>query len=206
MNCGYSREVVMVPENEEKTTRPGRELYEWLGALLIPVLTAVLLFTFVVRVVNVDGPSMRETLQDDDKLLVLNAALCGTYDRGDIVIFQAPEFEDGQLIVKRVVATEGQTVDIDFASGTVTVDGQPLNEPYTREPTWLDEGLEFPVTVPEGCVFVMGDNRNNSRDSRDAELGPIDTRHIVGRAAVLVLPGKTANLERREWSRMGSLA
>jgi signal peptidase I len=186
--------------------RPGRELYEWLGALLAPVLTAVLLFTFVVRVVSVDGPSMRETLQDGDKLLVLNSALCGGYDRGDIVIFQTPEFENGQLIVKRVIATEGQTVDVDFSSGVVTVDGQPLEEAYTREPTWLDEGLEFPVTVPEGCVFVMGDNRNNSRDSRDPELGPIDTRHIVGRAVVLAIPGKTAELEQREWSRMGSLA
>jgi signal peptidase I len=192
-------------EEKEETTA-GRELYEWVGALLVPVLAAVLLFTFVVRLVNVDGPSMRETLQDGDKLLVLNSALCGGYDRGDIVIFQTPEFEDGQLIVKRVIATEGQTVDIDFISGTVYVDGQMLEEPYTREPTWLDEGLEFPVTVPEGCVFVMGDNRNNSKDSRYAGLGPIDTRHIVGQAVVLALPGKTADLDRREWSRVGSLA
>jgi signal peptidase I len=167
---------------------------------------ALLLFTFAVRLVNVDGPSMRETLQDGDMLLVLNSALCGSYDRGDIVIFQTPEFEDGQLIVKRVIATEGQTVDIDFVSGTVYVDGQPLEEPYIREPTWLDEGLEFPVTVPEDCVFVMGDNRNNSKDSRYAGLGPIDTRHIVGQAVVLALPGKTADLDRREWSRVGSLA
>ncbi len=193
----------MGPEKKEK--QPDRGLYDWVQAVLCSVLAVVLVFTFAVRVVGVSGPSMRETLQDGDKLLVLNGYLCGEYRRGDIVIFQKPDFENGELIVKRVIATEGQTVDIDFAAGAVFVDGEELEEPYTREPTWLDEGLGFPVTVPKGCVFVMGDNRNHSKDSRCEELGPLDTRHIVGRAVLLALPGETADLERREWSRVGTL-
>lgn len=182
-----------------------RGLYDWVQALVCSVLAVVLLFIFVARVVGVSGPSMRETLQNGDKLLVLNGYLCGDYSKGDIVIFQRSDFEGGEFIVKRVIATEGQTVDIDFSAGIVYVDGEALEEPYIREPTWRDEGLEFPVTVPEGCVFLMGDNRNASKDSRYAELGPVDTRHIIGRAVLLVLPGKTADLDKREWSRVGLL-
>lgn len=193
----------MASGKREKQTDRG--LYEWVQAVVCSVLAIVLIFTFVVRIIGVSGQSMRETLQNGDKLLVLNSCLCGDYRRGDIVIFQKPEFENGELIVKRVIATEGQTVDIDFAAGQVFVDGEALEEPYIREPTWLDEGLEFPITVPDGCVFVMGDNRNDSKDSRYEGLGPLDTRHIVGRAVLLVLPGETADLDRREWSRIGTL-
>lgn len=189
----------------KKEQQADRGLYEWVQAVVCSVLAVVLVFTFAVRIVGVSGPSMRETLQNGDKLLVVNGYLCGDYRRGDIVIFQKPSFENGELIVKRVIATEGQTVDIDFDAGQVFVDGEALEEPYTREPTWLDEGLAFPVTVPEGCVFVMGDNRNDSKDSRSEDLGPLDTRHIVGRAVLLAFPGETADLERREWSRIGTL-
>lgn len=193
----------MASGKREKQTDWG--LYEWVQAVVCSVLAIVLMFTFVVRIIGVSGQSMRETLQNGDKLLVLNSCLCGDYRRGDIVIFQKPEFENGELIVKRVIATEGQTVDIDFAAGQVFVDGEALEEPYIRELTWLDEGLKFPITVPDGCVFVMGDNRNDSKDSRYEGLGPLDTRHIVGRAVLLVLPGETADLDRREWSRIGTL-
>lgn len=193
----------MASGKKEKQTDRG--LYEWVQAVVCSVLAVVLVFTFVVRIVGVSGRSMRETLQNGDKLLVVNGYLCGDYRRGDVVIFQKSGFENGELIVKRVIATEGQTVDIDFAAGQVFVDGEALEEPYIREPTWLDEGLEFPVTVPEGCVFVMGDNRNDSKDSRYEGLGPLDIRHIVGRAVLLVLPGETADLDRREWSRVGIL-
>ena len=193
----------MASGKREKQTDWG--LYEWVQAVVCSVLAIVLMFTFVVRIIGVSGQSMRETLQNGDKLLVLNSCLCGDYRRGDIVIFQKPEFENGELIVKRVIATEGQTVDIDFAAGQVFVDGEALEEPYIRELTWLDEGLKFPITVPDGCVFVMGDNRNDSKDSRYEGLGPLDTRHIVGRAVLLVLPGETADLDRREWSRICTL-
>ena len=192
----------MATETKKQTDRG---FYDWVQALVCSVSAVVLVFAFAVRIVGVSGQSMRETLQHGDRLLVVNSHLCGDYRQGDIVIFQKPDFEDGELIVKRVIATAGQTVDIDFGAGVVYVDGEALEEPYIREPTWLEEGLEFPVAVPEGCVFLMGDNRNGSKDSRSAELGPVDTRHIVGRAVMIALPGETADLERREWGRIGLL-
>lgn len=183
----------------------GRGAYELVQTLMCAVLVLVLLFTFVVRVVQVDGESMRETLQDQDLLLVLDNWLCGDFQPGDIVILQEEDFNGGVPIVKRVIATEGQTVDIDFANGTVYVDGMELEEPYIREPTWTDEGAEFPLTVPEGCMFVMGDNRNDSDDSRNPSLGPVDTRSVLGRVLVLAVPGITAETQQRDWSRVGIL-
>ena len=189
----------------EKKQTAGRGAYEWVQALVCSVLTVVLIFTFAVRIVRVSGESMRETLQDQDMLVVLNNWLCGGYEQGDIVILQRDDFYGGEPIVKRVIATEGQTVDIDFHAGVVYVDGTALEEPYTREPTWTQEGTEFPLTVPEGCVFVMGDNRNDSDDSRDSALGPVDTRCVLGRALLLAVPGPTADTEQRDWSRVGIL-
>ena len=189
----------------EKKQTEGRGAYEWVQALVCSVLTVVLIFTFAVRIVRVSGESMRETLQDQDMLVVLNNWLCGGYEQGDIVILQRDDFYGGESIVKRVIATEGQTVDIDFDAGVVYVDGTALEEPYTREPTWTQEGTEFPLTVPEGCVFVMGDNRNDSDDSRDSALGPVDTRCVLGRALLLAVPGPTADTEQRDWSRVGIL-
>ena len=189
----------------EKKQTEGRGAYEWVQALVCSVLTVVLIFTFAVRIVRVSGESMRETLQDQDMLVVLNNWLCGGYEQGDIVILQRDDFYGGEPIVKRVIATEGQTVDIDFDAGVVYVDGTALEEPYTRETTWTQEGTEFPLTVPEGCVFVMGDNRNDSDDSRDSALGPVDTRCVLGRALLLAVPGPTADTEQRDWSRVGIL-
>ena len=182
-----------------------RGLYEWVQVLVCAVTATVLLFTFAARVVLVSGPSMRETLQHQDCLLVMNAHLCGGFEAGDIVIIWKESFKDGEPIVKRVIATEDQTVDIDFTAGAVYVDGQLLEEDYIRQPTYLEEGLEFPVTVPEGCVFVMGDNRNDSDDSRDPELGPVDTRQILGRAVFLLFPGVTADTDKRDFGRIGPL-
>lgn len=182
-----------------------RGLYEWVQVLVCAVTATVLLFTFAARVVLVSGPSMRETLQHQDCLLVMNAHLCGGFEAGDIVIIRKESFKDGEPIVKRVIATEGQTVDIDFDQGVVYVDGTALDEPYVREPTWLEEGISFPLTVPEGNLFVLGDNRNQSEDSRSPDLGPVDSRCVLGRAVFLVFPGETAGLERREWNRIGRL-
>ena len=189
----------------EQKKQPGREAYEWVQILVCSVLAVVLVFTFAVRGFRVDGPSMRETLQDGDMLLVLNDGLCGDHQPGDIVILRKARFRDGKPIVKRVIATEGQTVDIDFEVGIVYVDGEALEEGDTRESTRTPEGLDFPITVPEGHLFVLGDNRNNSSDSRHPDLGAVDTRYIIGRALVLAFPGKTAEQDRREWSRIGVL-
>ena len=184
---------------------PLQWLYEWVQALVGVVLAVVPLFTFAARVVLVSGPSMRETLQDQDCLVVLNPLLCGSFDAGDIVIIQRETFRVGEPIVKRIIATEGQTVDIDFDAGVVYVDGAALEEDYIRQPTYLEEGLEFPCTVPEGCVFVLGDNRNDSDDSRDPDLGPVDTREILGRAVALLFPGVTAASGERDFGRIGPL-
>ena len=189
----------------EQTKSAWRGVYDWLQTLICVVVAVVLLFTFVGRLSRVEGASMRETLQEQDLLLVLNSALCGGYEPGDIVIAQRADFKGGAPIVKRVIATEGQTVDIDFATGVVYVDGQAQEEPYVREPTWVAEGTEFPLTVPAGCLFLMGDNRDESEDSRSSDLGPVDTRCILGRAVFLALPGATASLGEREWSRIGIL-
>ena len=190
-------------KEEKKQEQPGRGLYEWTQALVCSVLAAVVLFG--ARVVGVSGGSMRETLQNGDLLLVVNRPLCGDFERGDVVIAAKAAFENGEPIVKRVIATGGQTLDVDFDGGVVYVDGQALEEPYIREATHLSEGTEFPLTVPEGCVFLMGDNRNGSRDSRAPELGAVDERCLIGRAVFLLLPGETEDLGMREWDRIGAL-
>ena len=192
-------------QEQEKQTAKGRDLYEWVQSLVGSVLVVVAIFTFVIRMMGVDGHSMLNTLQHGDRLLVVNSMLYHDYKYGDIVILRKNGVFDDDPIVKRVIAVEGQTVDIDFTGGAVYVDGQLLEEDYIRQPTYLEEGLEFPVTVPEGCVFVMGDNRNDSDDSRDPELGPVDTRQILGRAVFLLFPGVTADTDKRDFGRIGPL-
>ena len=189
----------------KQKNQPGRVAYEWVQTLVYSVLAVVLVFTFAVRGFRVDGQSMRETLQDGDMLLILNDGLCGDYQPGDIVILRKASFRDGKPIVKRVIALEGQMVDIDFKEGIVYLDGEALDEDYIREPTWTPEGLDFPFTVPEGHLFVMGDNRNDSSDSRHRDLGSIDTRMVMGKAVFLAVPGVTNDLGVREWSRVGIL-
>lgn len=187
----------------EKKQAEGRGAYEWVQALVCSVLTVVLIFTFAVRIVRVSGESMRETLQDQDMLVVLNNWLCGGYEQGDIVILQRDDFYGGEPIVKRVIATGGQTVDIDFETGAVYVDGTLLEEDYINELTFVEEGTEFPLTVPEGSIFVMGDNRNHSSDSRDASLGTVDTRYVIGRAVFLAFPGADETTGKRDFGRIG---
>ena len=183
---------------------PGREAYEWARSLVAAVLIITLVFTFAVRMMGVSGPSMIPTLQDGDRLIVINAALCGTYRVGDIVIARKESFDE-KPIVKRVIAAGGQTVDIDFDLGRVYVDGALLEEEYINDLTYLEEGTEFPLTVPEGSVFLMGDNRNHSNDSRDERLGPVDERLIIGKAVFLLFPGKDYLTEKRDLSRIGLL-
>jgi len=185
------------PRVEEK-----RGVFECVRLAVCTMLAIILLFTFVIRLNGVEGRSMLPTLQDRDRLLLLNGPLCGGYEPGDIVVLRKDSFLPTP-IVKRVVATGGQVVDIDFLSGIVYVDGQPLHEDYVSEPTFLSEGTEFPLTVPEGSVFVMGDNRNNSTDSRDVRLGTVDERYIIGRAVFLLFPGPDSVTEERDYGRIG---
>ena len=190
-------------QEQEKQTAKGRDLYEWVQSLVGSVLVVVAIFTFVIRMMGVDGHSMLNTLQHGDRLLVVNSMLYHDYKYGDIVILRKNGVFDDDPIVKRVIAVEGQTVDIDFTEGIVYVDGAALEEPYIREPTYTAEGTEFPLTVPEGSVFVMGDNRNGSSDSRDYRLGTVDTRYVIGKAAFLIFPGPDYETEKRDFKRIG---
>ena len=192
------------PQEGKAKRVPGQDAYEWVQALVCSVLTVVMIFTFVIRLIGVDGHSMVPTLQDRDRLLVLSSLLYHDYKAGDIVVLRKESFDD-KPIVKRVIAVEGQTVDIDFSTGSVTVDGVELDEPYINELTFTDEGTEFPLTLGEGEIFVMGDNRNHSTDSRDTRIGAVDTRYVVGRAVALALPGPDSITEERDFSRIGLL-
>ena len=189
-------------EQERKTVR-GRDLYEWIQSLVGSVLVVVAIFTFGIRMLGVDGHSMLNTLQHGDRLMVVNPIFYHDYKDGDIVILRKTGVFDNEPIVKRVIATGGQTVDIDFSEGVVYVDGEALEEDYIREPTYTAEGTEFPLTVPEGSIFVMGDNRNGSSDSRDYRLGTVDTRYVIGKAAFLLFPGLDYDTEKRDFSRIG---
>ncbi len=190
-------------QEQERKTVQGRDLYEWIQSLVGSVLVVVAIFTFGIRMLGVDGHSMLNTLQHGDRLMVVNPIFYHDYKYGDIVILRKTGVFDNEPIVKRVIATGGQTVDIDFSEGVVYVDGEALEEDYIREPTYTAEGTEFPLTVPEGSIFVMGDNRNGSSDSRDYRLGTVDTRYVIGKAAFLLFPGLDYDTEKRNFSRIG---
>ena len=169
--------------------------------LLAGLLVALLL---VFRVVIVSGTSMNMTLLDGDYLILLSNTFYATPSQGDIIVVSKDSFDDGAAFVKRVIATEGQVVDIDFEQGIVYVDGVALDEPYTNTMTNTNGGMSFPLTVSEGCVFVMGDNRNKSKDSRYLEIGQVDTREILGKAIFLLMPGADEN-NHKDFSRIGAL-
>ena len=171
---------------------------------LVTLLAAILLVLLLLfRIVIVSGPSMNNTLLDGDYLLLLSNNLYPNPKHGDIIVASKDDFKDGEPIIKRVIATEGQTVDIDFAAGIVYVDGSALQEDYTLTPTNLAEGVVFPITVDEGCLFVMGDNRNESKDSRNPEIGLVDKREVLGKAIFLMIPGTDGGTVQPQYSRIG---
>lgn len=173
---------------------------------LIYILAAVMVLCLLFfRVVVVSGSSMYDTLVDGDRLLLISSVIYGQPRQGDIVVASKASFDNGAPIVKRVIATEGQVVDIDFGAGIVYVDGQPLEEDYIFTLTNLDEGMQFPLTVEENHVFLMGDNRNRSKDSRSPEIGQVDRREILGKAIFLFLPGTNGGSEPFDLSRIGVL-
>ncbi len=173
---------------------------------LVHLLAAILLvFVLLFRIVVVSGPSMKLTLIDGDYLLLLSNMFYTQPKQGDVVVASKDDFKAGEPIIKRVIATEGQTVDIDFEAGTVSVDGVVLDEPYTLTPTNLFEGITFPLTVEKNCIFVMGDNRNESKDSRNPEIGQIDKREVLGKVFFLLFPGENSQTGKREFSRIGGV-
>ena len=173
------------PESEAATKKTRSEIYDWLRCIVTAIIVCVLVFIFGARIVGVVGSSMVPTLHEGDRIITSN--LFYKPKQGDIVVFRKDSFDD-RALVKRVIATEGQTVDIDFELGIVYVDGAPLKEDYVNAPTVRELDFDDEITVPPGCVFVMGDNRNESTDSRSEALGCVDTRYLIGRGYIVFLP------------------
>jgi len=174
-------------ENKQKRGRmaTNRSLFDWMEAMVWALSAVIFVFTFLFHTNTVEGRSMLPTLVENDRLLITHVGY--TPKAGDVVIISKESFRP-YPVVKRIIATEGQTVDIDFSAGEVYVDGAKLDEDYVKCPTNLSYDVTFPLTVPENCVFVMGDNRNESDDSRDSDLGCVDVRYIQGHAVACFWP------------------
>lgn len=200
---GYAQEMPpgkSTPEEQEERENWRQSLFEWLELLAVVLVIIVTLFTFVISVVGVDGSSMYPTLHDRDLMLVQRIGY--SPQQGDVVVLRKDNTFANQALVKRVIATGGQTVYIDYDANTITVDGQTLEEPYLNfeyddlygsdymadrvdlDPQYVNQAF----TVPEGCVFVCGDNRNHSSDSRVAQLGMVDERYVIGRVLMVFFP------------------
>ncbi len=203
VNNDCKNEDENVTENEAKLTPEEKKLLfshgivDWTETFATAIVAVMLIFTFLFRVVSVDGGSMMETLYDREKLIISDFFYkpCG----GDVIVTRVDEYGDEPL-VKRIIATGGQTVDIDFDNWIVSVDGSPIGgtengvpvrESYVNYMEGFPMRMEnpdimFPLTVPEGYVFILGDNRNNSRDSR--AFGIVDERNIIGRVYFRIFP------------------
>lgn len=170
---------IMTKQSQPAESRGVQAIYEWLEALGTAIIIAMILFTFVVRVNEVRGDSMLPNYTEGTRVIVQTLGYQPT--AGDVVVIDATHTNLDEFVIKRIIATEGQTVDFD-AFGTVLVDGQPLDESaYLSDAATYSYDIEFPQTVPEGCVFVLGDNRGASTDSRSSDLGMVDARYVIGK-------------------------
>lgn len=183
--------VIFDDEAQEEPKGLVSALFDGVDSVRNAILAVFIIFTFVFRAVGVDGSSMVPTLHDGDWMAV--RSIVTEVKRGDIVIITQP-WDRNVPIVKRVIAVSGDVVNIDFNLHEVYVNGEKLNEPYINEPTALSYDMQFPLTVEEGNVFVMGDNRNDSLDSRSSRIGLIDERYIFGKAEVRLHPIKDWNI------------
>ncbi len=193
---------------EDELTKPASPgwlfLYDFFSSFKNAVAVIFIIFALVARPVWVDGKSMLPTLQNNDWLIVTE--IKGKPQRGDIIVSCQPNVYNEQLI-KRVIAVAGDTIDIDFSTGSVYLNGELYNEPYINEGTFTGFDVDFPLTVNEGCVFVMGDNRNNSLDSRSSSIGLIKEEYILGKARIRFFPPATQIYTNKECQKacMGSL-
>lgn len=180
-------ELEKVSEVQEKEPfNLKKELWEWAKAIFFAAVIVFIVFKFIIQVVTVNGISMEPTLEERDRLVISN--LFYTPETGDIVVLSDKTGLD-EALIKRIIALPGQTVDIN-ENGEVLVDGKILSEPYIAELIQEDHrgDMEYPVTVPEGKIFVMGDNRNHSTDSRYSSVGLVDEKEVLGRVIFRLLP------------------
>ncbi len=191
-------------EKAEERAASDRDFFDWMQTLTAVLVVVVLVFTFFFMVISVSGSSMYPTLHDGDIMLVQRIAY--TPQAGDIVVLRKESFYD-EAIVKRCIAVAGQEVEIDYEENQVYIDGVALEEDYlnfTNEGLGDQYGDDYMVEknsmvysdfiVPEGYIFVMGDNRNGSSDSRTAELGMVDTRYVIGKVLAVFFPFDRAQL------------
>lgn len=184
--------VEQFEEEEEKKARVLPEhsrytqaVYDWAKTIVTSVSVVVLLLTFVFRMTYIDGPSMENTLHDGDRVILTNIGY--SPEVGDIVAISKGMILE-ETLIKRIIALEGQTIKIDYDKGQVIVDGAIIDEPYIKDLTRVRSNWEIPYVIPEGFAFVMGDNREISRDSRDFEIGLIDVDNIIGKAQFRIYP------------------
>ena len=163
-----------------------KSTYEWIQCFIAALILCVFVFLFFFKVIDVVGTSMYPTLNDGDKMLV--SGLFYTPKQGDVVILKKDSYDENKALVKRVIAVEGQEINMDFEKGIVYVDGEEIHEDYIADLTYNKLDFIGPKTVPEHCVFVMGDNRNMSTDSRKSEIGMVDSRLIIGKAYFVLFP------------------
>lgn len=178
------------PKNKKRTyvkekKGPWEIVYEWMDSFVFSIILILIVFVFGFRVVGVDGESMMPTLNDKDWLAV--KAINNNIERGDIVVITQPNVT-GEPLIKRVIAVGGDTLDINFISGEVKVNGEVIEEPYIMAPTHNQGDFNKPIRIPEGYLFVMGDNRNESLDSRFSTIGIIDERYVLGVASTRLYP------------------
>lgn len=178
---------------DQKQRERNTSILEWFDAVIFALVLVLTILVFIVRTVRVDGSSMVPTLTDGDQLLAYSLGY--TPQRGDIIVVDGYT-QYGEPLVKRVIGIGGDTIDINFNTGDVYVNGQLINEPYISAPTTRSADITFPLVVPEGMLFVMGDNRPYSMDSRFSEIGFIDERDVLGKVVFRLLPvGQTGKVE-----------
>lgn len=192
-------DFVLKPDNGNKTAGGATQeagalavsCYEWVEGLIISLIFVLFLFVFLFRANTVViGNSMKPNFQNGNRLLL--SCLDRNFKRGDVVVIEAGGTKLNDRIIKRVIATEGQTVDIDFMRGVVSVDGKELDESAYIENgiTKNQYDVSFPQKVPKGHIFVLGDNRTISEDSRSSYVGMIDKRHVIGKVEFMIMPFK----------------
>lgn len=183
--AALSQETDAAEETPERCRKQWKIVYDAVATLETAVIILILLFSLVLRPAAVIGNSMLPSFSGGDRVACIHSF--SGYERGDVIIISHATRMD-ESIIKRVIAVGGDTVDIDFYKGTVSVNGQVLDEPYVNTPTNLSYDMTFPVTVPEGKLFVLGDNRNGSLDSRSTDIGFINENKVLGKVVFRFYP------------------